>query len=279
MRPIWSGYINFGLVNIPVNLQSAEKHEQMHFHLLDARDNARIRYQKINEETGKEVPWDKIQRGYEYTKGKYVILKDEDFKKISIAAKTIAIENFVDKDEIDYEYFERPYYLVPDKNGAKSYVLLRDALKKENKIGIAKVVLHDREHLAAIIPSNDALILEILRFTKELASIKDLPIPKGSTKDFKITTKEFDMALQLINSMNDKWQPEKYHDEYREALMAWIAKKAKGHMPKEQVVKFKTTGETANLVNLMKKSIDAMRKKPHASNVVSIKRKKVAHKK
>ena len=115
MRPIWSGYINFGLVNIPVNLQSAEKHEQMHFHLLDARDNARIRYQKINEETGKEVPWDKIQRGYEYTKGKYVILKDEDFKKISIAAKTIAIENFVDKDEIDYEYFERPYYLVPDK--------------------------------------------------------------------------------------------------------------------------------------------------------------------
>ena len=279
MRPIWSGYISFGLVNIPVSLFSAEKHEQQHFHLLDSRDKARIRYQKINEETGKEVPWEKIVRAYEYEKDKYVVVKDEDFKKISVAAKTIALESFVNKNEIDDEYFERPYYLVPGKDAAKSYVMLREAMQQSDKIGIAKVVLHDREHLVALMPSNNAIILNILRFQKELSSAKDLGIPQGTAKEYKITAKELEMAEQLIASLSAKWQPEKFHDTYQEALMQWIAKKAHGTTTKEKVVKFTPAGKNVDLINLMKKSIQGLHKKTKKSNVVSIKSKKASGKK
>lgn len=262
MRPIWSGYISFSLVTIPVSLYSAEKQqEHLHTHLLDSRDKSRIRYQRINENTGKEVPWDKIIKGYEYSKDNYILLKEEDFKKASTAAKTVAIENFVKLNELDYEYFERPYFLVAEKNGGKSYALLREALKNQGKIGIAKIYLHEKEHLAAIIPSHDALILDILRFKSELRTPSELNLPENRITDFKISSKEMLMAKQLIESMTEKWHPEKYHDEYHEDLMAWIDKKAKGKTIKEKVVPFKPRAKADNLVELMKKSIESMQKK------------------
>jgi DNA end-binding protein Ku len=274
MRPFWSGYINFGLVNIPVDLYSAEKNFDLQFHMLDERDHSRIRYQKINETTKKVVPLDKIVKAYEYEKNKYIVVDEEDFKKASIATKTIAIENFVGKKDIEYEYFERPYYLVPTKEGVRSYVLLREALKKQEKLGIAKVVLHEREHLVALIPSNEMLVLDLLRFKRELRNTDDLEIPHGTLREFKISSKELEVAEQLINSMTSTWQPEIYHDEYSEALLGWITKKVHGKKPREKIVKFPTKEAPQDLIALMKQSIQSLSKKSYSNNVVPIKKRK-----
>ena len=274
MRPIWSGYITFGLVNIPVSLYSAENKVDLNFHLLDSRDQARIRYQRINERTGKEVPWNKIVRAFEYTKDQYVIIKDQDFKKISVSANIIDIENFVNQQDIDYEYFAKPYYLLPEKGGIKSYVLLRESLLKEKKSAIAKIALHEREHLAAIIPKKDMLILDLLRFKKELRTIKDLKLSEKSLKEIKVNANELAIARQLINSMSATWNPEKYHDRYKEDLLAWIEKKTKGKVPrKAKVIKFKPPKETKELIRLMKKSIASLHEKPSTGKVVHLKSK------
>lgn len=223
---IWKGHISFGLVSIPIILYSAEKRHELRFHLLDSRNQSRIHYERINDENGKEVPWDKIVKAFEYDKNSYVVLSPEDFKLAAPkATKTIDIKNFVNYSDISFMYFEKPYYLTPDKAGEKGYSLLRETLKKTKKVAIAKIVIREREYLAAILPMENALVLNLLRFAQEVLPLKDFNIPEGNLKDYHILPNELKMAEALVESMSEKWNPKQYHDDYREALMKWIEQK------------------------------------------------------
>lgn len=260
-RPIWTGHISFGLVSIPVSLHSAESRQELSFHLLDRRNSARVRYKRVNEETGKEVPWGEIVKAYEYEDGNYVTLEEEDFKKAAVeATQTVDIESFTDKESIDLVYYDRPYYLAPGKKGEKGYVLLREALKRSGKVAIAKVVLRTRQYLAAVIPEGNALLLELLRFQEELRDASDLELP-GSIKEQKVSDRELQMAEQLIESMAGEWQPEKFKDDYTEALLRFIEKKVKargktvppqGEPSKERQA---ARGQIIDMMDLLKKSL------------------------
>lgn len=257
-RPIWKGYITFGLVNIPVILYSAEKKFDIQFKLVDSRDKSRIRYERINEHTGEEVPWEDVAKGYEYAENDFILLKEADFKKIAGEnSKTINIDSFVNLDSLDHMDFEKPYYLVPDKKGDKGYVILREILKKTKKIGIAKVIIHTREYLAALMPHEDALVLNILRYHQELRKPTEFDIPKGSLKSYKITVKELDIAKQLVASMTTKWKPEDYHDEYRETLEKWIEDRIRHKPLKKQKERKIAKSNVINFADLLKKSLAA----------------------
>src|ERR1700736_1588728 len=222
MRAIWKGSISFGLVNIPIALYPATKKEDLKFRLLRKTDLSPVSYKRVAEKDGKEVPWEQIVKGYEYEKGKYVVLKEEDFQRVDLeATQTVDIQDFVEVEEIDPMFFYKPYYLEPQKGGDKAYVLLRDALADTNKVGIAKVVIKTREYLASVKPENNVLILELMHFAEELADPSQLHLPKK----LEAGKREMDMAKALIGSMTSKWNPEKYHDDYREALMEVIEEK------------------------------------------------------
>jgi DNA end-binding protein Ku len=260
-RPIWKGHISFGLVNIPVTLFSGEKRADLQFRLLDSRNQARVRYERVNEVTGEEVPWDEIVKGYEFDEGNYVLLTDEDFEKAAVEnTQTVEIEDFVDEAVIEYAYFDKPYILVPGKKGDKGYVLLRETLRKTNKVGIAKVVIRSRQHLAAVIASGDALILELMRFVDELRDPSEFDLPNQDLDEYKITKKELDMAERLVESMTAEWEPEKYHDDYREALLKWIEDKMKadGHVSAPQPDKEEgaPAGEIVDFMTLLRKSVE-----------------------
>lgn len=260
-RPIWKGSISFGLVNVPVTLYSMEKKSaEVSFKLLDSRNKSTVRYQRINEKTGEEVPWDKIVKGYEYSDGKYVVLNDEDFEKVKIeSTQTIEITDFVKREEIDDIYFDKPYILMPGKKAEKGYVLLREALQRTGKVGIAKVVIRTREYLSAVDPKNDALVLVLLRFAHELKKIEDFPVPQESPSEYKVTEKELKLAEQLIASMTAKWKPEQYRDEYRDALLEWIETKAeKGDMASVEHTE-KRRAESTNVIDLAELLAKSMR--------------------
>lgn len=225
MRPIWKGAISFGLVNIPVSLYPGTKStRKVEFDMLRADDLSPIRYKRVAEADGKEVPYEQIVKGYEYEKGNYVVVTKEDFERVAIKSTQIVdIKEFVDVSEIDPRYFDEPYMMAPEKGGAKAYALLREALKETGKAGIAKVVLRPpREKLAAVKPLNGVLFLETMHFANELREPSELDIP-----DADAGRKEMDMATSLVKTMSGKWDPEKYQDEYREALMELIEQKAK----------------------------------------------------
>jgi DNA end-binding protein Ku len=225
-RAIWKGSIDFGLVNIPVRLYSAENSNRLSFDLLDKRDFSRIRYRRVNETTGKEVPWDDIIKGYEYKKGEYVALSDADFARANVeATQTISITDFVDASAVSPLYYDKPYYLEPLKNGQRAYVLLREVLHDTGKVGIAKVVIRSREHLAMVLAEGPALILELLRFPDELRDASHLDLPKAASKGTATSAQEIKMAERLVESMVGKWQPEKYRDDYRDDLMKIIDQK------------------------------------------------------
>ncbi len=223
MRPLWKGSISFGLVNIPVGLYSAiNRQETIDFDLLRDSDQSRIRYKKVAEADGEEVPLEHIVKGYEYEKGTYVVITPEDFQRVQIkSSQVVDIKEFVNLADIDPRFFNQPYYLAPEKNGTKAYVLLKAALEKTGLAGVAKVVIRPpREHLALLKPVDGILMLETLHFAEELRDAGDLPKPQAD-----IGQKELDMALSLVNTMADEWQPKKYHDEYREALLKVIEQK------------------------------------------------------
>ena len=221
-RAIWKGSISFGLVNIPIALYPATTREELKFRLLRKADLSPVNYKRVAEKDGKEVPWDQIVKGYEYEKGKYVVLQDEDFQRVDIeATQTVDIQDFVELDEIDPIFFYKPYYLEPQKGGDKAYALLRDALKNSKKVGVAKVVIKTREYLAGVKPEDGALVLELMHFADELAGTSKLNIPKK----VEVGKREMTMAKSLIDSMSSKWNPEKYKDDYREALMEVIEEK------------------------------------------------------
>jgi DNA end-binding protein Ku len=261
-RPIWKGYITFGLVNIPVILYPAEKKFDIQFKLIDSRDKAKIRYMRVNEHTGEEVPWSNIAKGYEFEDHNYVVLKDADIKAISGEHyKTIDIASFIDKNSLDYMDYEKPYYLVPDKKGEKGYVILRETLKATKKIGICKVIIHTREYLAALIPYEHALILNLLRYHQELRKTSEFELPSDSLKTYKISAKEMDISKQLVASMTTKWDPNSYHDNFRKALQRWIEDKIQYERKgkKLPLSKQKTPVQKSNVINfvdLLKKSLE-----------------------
>jgi len=254
-RAIWKGSISFGLVNIPIALYPATRREELKFRLLRKSDLSPVNYRRVAEKDGKEVPWDQIVKGYEYEKGRYVVLKDEDFERVDLeATQTVDIQDFVDQEEIDPMFFYKPYYLEPQKGGDKAYALLRDALKDSNKVGIAKVVIKTRQYLAGVKPEDGALVLELMHFADELADPQKLHVPKK----LEIGKREMTMAKSLIDSMSSKWEPQKYKDDYREALMEVIEEKveAGGKEIEEKPKKALKPTKVIDLVSVLKKSLE-----------------------
>jgi DNA end-binding protein Ku len=254
-RAIWKGSISFGLVNIPIALYPATRREELRFRLLRKSDLSPVNYKRVAEKDGKEVPWDQIVKGYEYEKGKYVVLKDEDFGRVDLeATQTVDIQDFVVQEEIDPIFFYKPYYLEPQKGGDKAYVLLHDALKDGGKVGIAKVVIKTREYLAGVKPEDGVLVLELMHFADELADPGKLHIPKK----IEVGEREMNMAKSLIDSMSSKWNPEKYKDDYREALMEVIEEKveAGGKEIEEKPKKAPKPTKVIDLVSVLQKSLE-----------------------
>ncbi len=247
-RAIWKGSISFGLVNIPIGLYPATRKEDVKFRLLRKSDLNPVNYKRVAEKDGKEVPWDQIVKGYEYEKGKYIVLKDEDFQRVDLeATQTVDIQDFVDLDEIDPIFFYKPYYLEPQKGGDKAYALLRDSLKEKKKVGIAKVVIKTREYLAGVKPEDGALVLELMHFGDELIDTSKLHLPKKA----EVGKRELNMATALIDSMSAKWNPEKYKDDYREALMEVIEEKVEAG-GKEIEAKPRKAAKPTKVIDLVK---------------------------
>ncbi len=254
-RAIWKGSISFGLVNIPIALYPATRREEFKFRLLRKSDLSPVNYKRVAEKDGKEVPWDQIVKGYEYEKGKYVVLKDEDFERVDLeATQTVDIQDFVHVDEIDPMFFYKPYYLEPQKGGDKAYALLRDALEDSKKVGIAKVVIKTRQYLAGVKPEDGALVLELMHFADELADAGKLHVPKK----VEVGKREMNMAKSLIDSMSSKWNPEKYHDDYREALMEVIEEKVEtgGKEIEEKPKTAPKPTKVIDLVSVLQKSLE-----------------------
>jgi DNA end-binding protein Ku len=255
MRAIWKGSISFGLVYIPIALYPATRREELKFRLLRKSDLSPVNYKRVAEKDGKEVPWNEIVKGYEYEKGKYVVLKDEDFERVDLeATQTVDIQDFVEQEEIDPMFFYKPYYLEPQKGGDKAYALLRDALKDSNKVGIAKVVIKTRQYLAGVKPEDGALVLELMHFSDELADSGKLHVPKKT----EVGKREMNMAKSLIDSMSSKWNPEKYKDDYREALMEVIEEKveADGKEIEEKPRRAPKPTKVIDLVSVLQKSLE-----------------------
>src|SRR5438270_6479864 len=254
-RAIWKGSISFGLVNIPIALYPATRSEELRFRLLRKSDLSPVNYKRVAEKDGKEVPWDQIVKGYEYEKGKYVVLKEEDFERIDLeATQTVDIQDFVDLDEIDPIFFYKPYYLEPQKGGDKAYALLRDTLKETRKVGIAKVIIKTREYLAGVKPEDGALVLELMHFADELVETSQLSIPKK----VEVGKRELQMAGALVESMSAKWDPEKYKDDYREKLMEVIEEKveAGGKEIEEKPKKAPKPTKVIDLVKVLQQSLE-----------------------
>lgn len=277
MRPLWKGAISFGLVNIPVALYSATKStEKIDLKMLRDSDQCPIRYKRVCEADGKEVPWEHIVKGYEYEKDQFVVLTKEDFERVEIeSSQTVDIREFVDLAEIDPRFFDEPYFLAPEKAGAKAYGLLREVLHKSGKVGIAKVVIRPpREHLAAVKALNGVLMLELMHFPEELRDPKELNITTANP-----SPKELEMASMLVKSMSGKWEPGKYHDEYREALMRLIEQKiaAGGKTPPRPRERGEKPHKVIDLVSVLQQSIaQASVQTKRASKTKSARRRKAA---
>jgi DNA end-binding protein Ku len=275
-RAIWKGAISFGLVNIPVGLYSATRSgNDVKFRMLRDSDQSPIKYKRVAEADEKEVPWENIVKGYEFEKGQFVIVTQDDLNKVNVASnQTVDIREFVDLKDIDPMFFDQPYFLAPEKGGDKAYSLLREALAESGKVGIAKVVIKTREHLAAVKPLGKALVLELMHFADELADPTELNLP--SVEPGK---KELAMAEQLIRSMSEKWKPEKWKDEYREAVVKMIEEKvaaggkeaATPHAPKRKAT------NVVDLVSVLQQSLDAQGKGGHSASAKKSAKKKSAH--
>jgi len=259
MRAIWKGHISFGLVNVPVALYSAEQRADVSFHLIDSRDFSRVRYERVNAETGEEVPWDQVVKGYEFDDGSYVVMQKEELEQVAPeAAQTVEIEAFVELDQIDPMYFDKPYYLEPGKKGAKGYALLREVLRASGRVGIARVVIRSRQYIAAMAPRDDALVLTLLRYPQEIASMDELDLPGDDLTKVGVTKSELNMARTLVDSMSADWNPDAYHDEYREALMARIEQKIEaGEINRVSEAKAAPSSlpPTINLMDALKQSV------------------------
>lgn len=272
-RVLWKGAISFGLVHIPVGLYSAEKRNSFDLTMLDRRNMKPVGYKPYNKETGEEVPRDEIVKGYEYEKDRYVVLTDEDFRQANVeATQTIDILRFVEEDEISPLFFETPYYLAPEPRGEKGYVLLRDILKKTDRVGIATVVIRTRQYVAALLPVDEMIMMNTLRYANEVNDAHELDLsPKRKAGG--ITAKEKEMAVKLVEEMTDTWDPDDYHDTYHEDLLKLIDKRVKaGHTEVISAVEAAEAheeprrGKVVDLMTLLKRSVQDKSKRRLPSN-------------
>jgi DNA end-binding protein Ku len=258
---IWKGAISFGLVHVPVQLYPATQSEKVGFNLLDKRSIDPIGYRQINKRTGKEVTRDNIVRGFEYEKDKYVVLSDDEIRSANPeSTQTVDILAFVEAPEISFLYLDTPYFLAPDRKGEKVYALLREALKASGKIGVANVVLHNKQHLAALIPVGPVLALNTLRWADEVRDYNELKLPSADPKKAGVTARELDMAKKLIDDMSDSWDPSTYHDTFRDDIMALVDRKVRAGKT-EEVTDVETpkdsrqSAEILDLSDLLKRSL------------------------
>jgi DNA end-binding protein Ku len=260
---IWSGAINFGLVTIPVKLFTAVKSDDLSFNLLHAKDEGRIRYERICGIEGKPVPWDEIVKGYEFEKGEYVILTDEDFQKVNPeATQSVDILEFVELDKISPMFFDKPYYLEPTKQGRHAYALLREALSTTNRVAIARVVIRTKEYIAAVKPIDGALVLELMHWASEIVGSDSLDIPGRE----KLPEKEMKMARMLIDTMSvDAFEPEKFTNAYHDELMTMIEARAAGkELPKAK--KPPARAKVVNLMDVLAQSLEESKKRRTSGN-------------
>lgn len=254
MRAIWTGSLGFGLVNIPIKMFSAVQDSTLDLDMLDSKDHSNIKFKRVNEKTGREVPWENIVRGY-YIDNKYVVLEKTDFEKASPEkTKHIEIKHFVDETEIDSMYFEQPYYLQPDKTGIRAYALLRDALKKTGKAGVALFVMRDREHLCIIKPKDNVVVLNRIRFDEEIKTTEELDLPATKSKP-----DELKMAVTLINQLSGPFDIKKYRDDYSERLLKIIKAKSKGKTVPFTPMKV-VHSKTKDLMDQLKASLSEKKK-------------------
>jgi DNA end-binding protein Ku len=233
-RALWKGAIAFGLVTIPVELHSAEEHREFKLAMLDKRDFSPVGYKRYSKKSGKEVPWEDVVKGYEYEKGEYVVLSDEDFRRADAkASQAIEIQAFVPAEEIPVEYFETPYYLAPGRAGQKVYALLRETLRETARIAIGEVVIRTVKHLAAIVPVGRALMLNTLRYPDQLRAADDLDLPAEGLKSVRVSAKEAELAKRLVGDMAEHWRPAAFKDTYHEDLMRRIREKIKAGETRE----------------------------------------------
>jgi DNA end-binding protein Ku len=258
MRALWKGSISFGLVNIPVKMFTASREQELKFIMLHKKDMSQIRYAKMCKQEDKEIPWEEIVKGFEYQPGEYVVMNDEDFQKANLSkSKAIEIQDFVKESEIDTVYYTKPYFLEPEKNAITAYALLREALVKSKKVGIAKFVLHNREHLAVIKPYENAIVLNELRYANEIVATEELTLPSKEH----ISDKELAIALKLIDHLTTSFKVSKYKDTYVDEMKAIIEQKAKGKKihPKGQEPK---PTKVQDIMSLLKASLETPKESP-----------------
>jgi len=284
-RPIWTGTLSFGLLNIPVSLMSGERRTDLSFRMLDSRDRKPIRFERVNAETGEEVPWKDIVKAFEYDKGSYVVVEKEDIASAAPQThESVDVEAFVDRDEIGIRFYEKPYVLVPGKKAEKGYVLLRETLARTGKVGVARVVIRTREYLCAVVPEGDALILMMLRYPQELVEPDEYKLPAGKAGDYRISAKESEMAESLIASMSAPWKPGDYHDEFRKRLETIIRKRIKARGATTRIVDEDAPEHedaATNVVDfmaLLQKSLDSKKRTPAAKQAAKKPAKKAAAK-
>ncbi len=273
IRALWKGAISFGLIHIPVNLFSAENAHELDLDMLDKRDFAPIGFKRYNKTTGKDVKWEDIVKGYQYEDGQYVVLTPEDLKRANPeATQTIDILAFIDAEEVSPIYFEQPYYLTPGKGGDKVYALLRETLNKSGKIAIAQVIIRVKQHLAALMPMGDMIVLNLLRYEDEIKSMQDYELPKKGSAKTAVSDKEIKMAMSLVDGMTETWDPSAYKDSYRDDLLAMVKKKVASKQVHEiNTEEVPAPSEGSNVVDIMallKQSLES-RAKPGKAKVTA----------
>ncbi|MET0379114.1 MAG: Ku protein [Spongiibacteraceae bacterium] len=266
-RAVWNGIISFGLLNIPVSLMAAEKRTDLHFRMIDSRNNQPIRYERVNAETGEEVPWKDIVQAFEYEKGNYVVLsKDEIASTAPEGKESIDIEAFVERSEIETVYFEKPYYLLPGKKAEKGYVLLRELLREKDRVGIGHVIIRTRRYLCAVMPLRNILVLNLIRFHQEIVALDSFELPTKDLENFRLTKRELEMAGQLVDAMTTEWKPDDYIDDHRERLSALVEKRLASkqgliHETAEHEEKFEhATTNVVDFMSLLEKSLKSGRR-------------------
>lgn len=255
-RPLWKGAISFGLVTIPVNVYSATRTDTLRFRQLDRRDNSPIREKRVNEETGEEVSWDDVVKGYEYEEGSFVVLEQEDFVSANVkATETIDIVQAVPQDAIPAEYFDRPLYVVPQKQGVKPYHILRETLRRSGRAGVATIVMRGRQHLAALIADERVITLELLRYAHEIKAVDELEA--GDLLEApEVGGKEVALAEQLVAALDEPWAPGQFRDQYRDDLLTLIEEKARtGSAPVKEPAPRERGGEVVDMMELLKRSV------------------------
>jgi len=261
-RAIWKGAISFGLVNIPIELHTAVRDTRPHFRMLHAKDKSPVRFERVCIKDGHPVAWEDLVKGYEYSKGRFVVLSKEDFRAAAVEkTRTIDIIDFVRTEEIDDRFFETPYYLTPGAGGDRAYALLREAIRESGRVGVAKFILRETQHLAAVEVIDEAIVLSVMRFADELVDESQLTFP--ASKD--IRKAELDMAKALVNSLASEWDPSKYTDEYRANLMRIIEGKTKGKDVTLEAPEEPRQAEVVDLMERLKRSLDEAKPRARAA--------------